>query len=291
MSDVRTAAREAPPGRLAESQRQARLVLHFDELRMADVPLVGGKNAWLGEMVVALRGEGVRVPDGFATTAHAFREFVRRNGLESSIGEHLAAFKNASATLQETGAEIRRLFLESPMPEDVEAEIIAAYRRLGSQTGRRDPAVAVRSSATAEDLPDAGFAGQQETFLNIVGEHELILACRRCYASLFTDRAISYRELKGFDHLDVALSVGVQLMVRSDLAGSGVIFSIDTETGFPRSVVISAAWGLGETVVQGTVNPDKVMVFKPLLAQGKRPISEKSLGEKERKLVYAAGTS
>jgi len=290
MSDVLAAPeRMATPSN--ECPKDRRLVLRFDELRIGDVPLVGGKNASLGEMVVALGGEGVSVPNGFATTAHAFREFVRRNGLETGIRKRLADFKSSDSTLQEAGAEIRRLFLESPMPEDIEAGILDAYRRLGSQAGRREPAVAVRSSATAEDLPDASFAGQQETFLNVRGERELLEACRRCYASLFTDRAISYRELKGFDHLEVALSVGVQLMVRSDLAGSGVMFSIDTETGFPRAVVISAAWGLGETVVQGTVNPDKIMVFKPLLDRAAVPIIERTLGEKERKLVYASGGS
>ena len=290
MSDV-LAAPEIMATPSNECPKDRRLVLRFDELRIGDVPLVGGKNASLGEMVVALSGEGVSVPNGFATTAHAFREFVRRNGLETGIRKRLAAFKSSDSTLQEAGAEIRRLFLESPMPQDIEAGILDAYRRLGSQAGRREPAVAVRSSATAEDLPDASFAGQQETFLNVRGERELLEACRRCYASLFTDRAISYRELKGFDHLEVALSVGVQLMVRSDLAGSGVMFSIDTETGFPRAVVISAAWGLGETVVQGTVNPDKIMIFKPLLDRAAAPIIERTLGEKERKLVYATGGS
>ena len=266
-------------------------VAWFETLGNGDVGRVGGKNASLGEMVRALRSRGVAVPDGFATTASAFRAFVEANGLAAAMRERLDAYKSGRSTLQETGLAVRRAFLDGAFPEAIAEEIRAAYRELGRRSGRADPSVAVRSSATAEDLPDASFAGQQETFLNVHGERELLEACRRCYASLFTDRAISYRDAKGFDHLEVALSVGVQLMVRSDLAGSGVMFSIDTETGFTGAVVISAAWGLGETVVQGSVNPDKIMVFKPLLAQGKRPIIEKSLGEKERKLVYAVGTS
>ena len=270
---------------------QLPLVLRFDELGIADVSVVGGKNASLGEMIRTLRGEGVKVPGGFATSAGAYRAFIEANGLAPQISDVLVALKAGRADLQETGARIRRLFLAGDFPEELVADIRAAYRQLAGISGRPDPAVAVRSSATAEDLPDASFAGQQETFLNVQGEQELLDACRRCYASLFTDRAISYREAKGFDHLQVALSIGVQLMVRSDLAGSGVMFSIDTETGFPRAVVISAAWGLGETVVQGTVNPDKIMVFKPLLDGQHAPIIERTLGEKEKKLVYATGGS
>ena len=275
---------------MAAESRQAH-VAWFETLGNHDVARVGGKNASLGEMVRSLKGRGVAVPDGFATMAAAFRAFVDANGFSEPMRDRLAAYKKGDLTLQETGLAIRRLFLDGAFPDEIAEEIRAAYRELGERAGRVDPSVAVRSSATAEDLPDASFAGQQETFLNVHGERDLLDACRRCYASLFTDRAISYREAKGFDHLEVALSVGVQLMVRSDLAGSGVMFSIDTETGFPGAVVISAAWGLGETVVQGSVNPDKVMVFKPLLTDGKRPIIEKTLGEKERKLVYAVGTS
>ena len=267
------------------------LVLPFDELVIADVPAVGGKNASLGEMIRTLAPDGVRVPDGFATTAYAYRLFLRDNVLEPQISQALAAMNAGSATLQETGATIRRLFMAADFPEDLVSHIRRSYRRLAQQSNHSELAVAVRSSATAEDLPDASFAGQQETFLNVRGEQELLDACRRCFASLFTDRAISYREAKGFNHLEVALSVGVQRMVRSDLAGSGVMFSIDTETGFPRAVVISAAWGLGETVVQGTVNPDKIMIFKPLLDGAHTPIIERALGEKEKKLVYATGGS
>jgi len=267
-------------------------VIWFDNIGIGDVPSVGGKNASLGEMIVALSGEGIRVPTGFATTAAAYRKFLEANKLEPRILDQLAAYHAGKATLQEAGKAIRNLFLESEFPAAIADEIRAGYEELRRRTGKADPALAVRSSATAEDLPGASFAGQQETFLNVRGSHGLLHACRRCYASLFTDRAISYREAKGFDHLEVALSIGVQQMVRSDLAGSGVMFSIDTETGFPNAAVISAAWGLGEMIVQGSVDPDKYMVFKPLLATpGVRPIIEKSLGKKSQKMVYAHGGS
>ena len=277
--------------RSAKTPAEPLLVMPFRELGLGDVALVGGKNASLGEMIASLGSKGIQVPDGFATTAHAYRSFISRNGLEQRLRARVAAFRDGRASLQRTGSEIRRLILEAPVPSELEDAIASAYARLAQTSGRAEPSVAVRSSATAEDLPDASFAGQQETFLNVVGEKQLIDACRRCFASLFTDRAISYRELKDFDHLKVALSVGVQLMVRSDLAGSGVMFSIDTETGFPGTVVISAAWGLGETVVQGTVNPDKIVVFKPLLDRAAAPIVERTVGEKERKLIYATGGS
>ena len=264
----------------------------FEELGIDDVPRVGGKNASLGEMVGTLRAEGVRVPDGFATTAFAYRQFITANGIANDMAERLTTMKNGTATLQQTGAAIRRLFLDSDFPPEISSAIRQAYSALSERIGTGEASVAVRSSATAEDLPQASFAGQQETFLNVRGERALIDACRRCYASLFTDRAISYRETQGFDHMEVALSIGVQHMVRSDLAGSGVMFSIDTETGFPDVAVISAAWGLGETVVQGAVDPDKYLVFKPLLV-GERlaPIIERTLGAKERKMIYATGGS
>lgn len=267
-------------------------VIWFDKIGIGDVPAVGGKNASLGEMIVALSGTGIRVPTGFATTASAYRSFLEANALKPKILGQLAAYHAGKATLQQTGQSIREMFLESEFPATIVEEINAGYEELRRRTGKDDPALAVRSSATAEDLPGASFAGQQETFLNVRGSRALLHACRRCYASLFTDRAISYREMKGFDHLEVALSIGVQQMVRSDLAGSGVMFSIDTETGFPHVAVISAAWGLGEMVVQGSVDPDKFMVFKPLLATpGARPIVEKSLGGKALKMVYAVGGS
>lgn len=270
----------------------ADVVAWFAELGVEDIGWVGGKNASLGEMVRTLAQQGVRVPDGFATTAAAYREFVDANGIDTELRSRLADFHGGGASLAETGASIRQLFLQAEFPQPVALEILAAYRELGRRSGSEDIAVAVRSSATAEDLPDASFAGQQESFLNVRGESELLRACRRCYASLFTDRAIVYRENKGFDHLQIALSVGVQKMVRADKAGAGVMFSIDTETGFPGVAVISAAWGLGENVVQGTVIPDKYLVFKTLLQNPQhRPIIEKTLGAKERKLIYATGRS
>ena len=260
----------------------------FETLGIGDVPQVGGKNASLGEMARRLAGEGISVPDGFATTAAAYHEYIAANQLEAPLRAHLAALEAGQATLQETGEATRRLFLGGHFPEALAEEIRAAYRELARRRGAEVPAVAVRSSATAEDLPNASFAGQQETFLNVRGEAELLEACRRCYASLFTDRAISYRKAQGFDHLQVALSIGVQTMVRADLAGSGVMFSIDTETGFPNVVVIDAAWGLGESVVQGSVDPDEYRVFKPPLDDPKlAPILGKKLGGKEKKVVYA----
>ena len=270
----------------------ADLIAWFETLGIGDVARVGGKNASLGEMTRTLKKEGVRVPDGFATTAAAYRDYVAINGIERELRTRLEALKRGKASLHETGAAIRQLFLDREFPAATAGAIRDAYRELCRRSGIETVAVAVRSSATAEDLPDASFAGQQETFLNVRGERALAEACRRCYASLFTDRAISYREAKSFDHLQVALSIGVQRMVRSDLAGAGVMFSIDTETGFPGVVVINAAWGLGETVVQGTVDPDKYLVFKPLLEERRfRPIIEKTLGAKERKIIYATGGS
>ena len=261
----------------------ARDILWFGEIGLDDVPRVGGKTASLGELIRALGPLGVRVPDGFAVTAEAYRSFLRASGLDARIAELLRGLDTGNvAELQRRGAEIRRLVLDAPLPEELEASIRSAYARLGGD-------VAVRSSATAEDLPDASFAGQQETYLNVRGDAALLHACRACFASLFTDRAISYRAGRGFDHLQVALSVAVQRMVRSDLASSGVMFSLDTETGFPDVVLINAAYGLGETVVQGAVNPDEFVVFKPTLADGRRPILRRSLGTKEFKLVYDEG--
>ncbi len=266
------------------------LIIWFDDLRKTDVPRVGGKNASLGEMVSNLADRGVNVPSGFATTADAYRQFVKSSGLTGVVRETLGELEAGIISLGEAGSTIRKAFLAKKWPDDLGAQIIKAYKELGRRVGRDDPDVAVRSSATAEDLPDASFAGQQETFLNIRGEKALLKACQRCYASLFTDRAISYRTTKGFDHLKVALSVGVQLMVRSDTGGSGVMFSIDTESGFDQVVVINAAWGLGENVVQGSVDPDEFIVFKPLLKNEKLlPIVEKRLGGKAKKMIYARG--
>jgi len=264
----------------------------LEDLGSQDVPKVGGKNASLGEMIQSLKQEGIRVPNGFATTADAYWAFLEANDLHDRIREQIQALERGDQPLDKTGRTLRRLFLKATFPEEIEEAVRDAYRELSRREDREEVDVAVRSSATAEDLPEASFAGQQETFLNIHGEEELLDASRRCYASLFTDRAISYRTEKGFDHLKVALSIGVQKMVRSDRAGSGVMFSIDTETGFPNVVVINAAWGLGENVVQGTVTPDEYRVFKPLLADGNlKPIIEKTLGGKEKKMVYARGGS
>ena len=277
---------------MAAQSFRARFIAWFETLRKDDVPRVGGKNASLGEMVQQLAAKGVRVPEGFATTADAYRAYVDANDIRTRLSDLVQRLKNGKASLHETGEAARRLFLDGEFPPEIAEEIRSGYRELSRRGSVAEASVAVRSSATAEDLPTASFAGQQETFLNVRGERELIDACRRCYASLFTDRAIAYREAQGFDHLEVALSIGVQRMVRSDLAGSGVMFSIDTESGFPRVAVINAAWGLGETVVQGAVDPDKYVVFKPLLAQPKlRPIVEKTLGAKARKMVYASGGS
>jgi pyruvate,water dikinase len=265
-------------------------VLWFETLGRSDVASVGGKNASLGEMVANLSGRGVRVPPGFATTADAYWRYVDANGLQAAIGEALDRLAAGKATLAETGRAVRDLFLKGEWPAETAQAICAAYAQLCERTGKSDVDVAVRSSATAEDLPDASFAGQQETFLNIRGAKALLNACRRCYASLFTDRAISYRQAKGFDHLKVALSVGVQRMIRSDLGGSGVMFSIDTETGFDKVVLINAAWGLGENVVQGAVDPDEYIVFKPLLSNEKLvPVIEKKCGHKAQKMIYAFG--
>ena len=267
---------------------KAPLVVWFEKLGRGDVSLVGGKNASLGEMVRHLGERGVRVPPGFATTAQSYWQFVDANKLREAIADSLAALEAGHAPLAEVGATIRHEFLRGTWPQDIAEAIQAAYQELCRRTGKADADVAVRSSATAEDLPDASFAGQQESYLNIRGEKALLDACRRCYASLFTDRAISYRQAKRFDHLKVALSVGVQTMVRSDLGGAGVMFSIDTETGFDKVVLVNAAWGLGENVVQGTVDPDEYQVFKPLLSQPLLvPIIEKKLGEKAKKMVYA----
>ncbi len=261
------------------------LVVPFAQVGLEAIPQVGGKNASLGEMIRELGGQGVRVPDGFATSADAYRHFIASNRLAERLHDLLDGLESHDiAALQAAGAAARSLLLHAPLPDDLQQAITAAYRQLG---GGRELAVAVRSSATAEDLPDASFAGQQETYLNVQGEASLLAACRRCFASLFTDRAISYRQINGFDHFEVALSIGVQRMVRADLATSGVMFSIDTETGFRDAVLLTAAYGLGETVVQGTVNPDEYFIFKPTLEQGFAPILQRRLGSKAIRMIYA----
>lgn len=263
-------------------------VLDFSEVGAGDVALVGGKCASLGELFRELTTQGVRAVDGFSTTSHAYELLLNGNGLKKKLQKLLRGLDtNDIDELARVGSEARALMLETPFPKDVEDAIHRGYERLGQRIGKKTFEVAVRSSATAEDLPDASFAGQQDTMLNVKGEKGLIEACHQCYASLWTDRAISYRTAKGFDHFDVALSIGVQPMVRSDAACSGVMFTLDTESGFREAVVINGAWGLGEAVVQGMATPDEWIVFKPTLRLGYRPIITRKLGVKEVKMVFA----
>ena len=266
----------------------------FEDVGAQDVGLVGGKNASLGEMIRTLGGKGVRVPSGFAITSDAYRYVVEKAGIGPKIKETLAGLDTQDMkSLAEKGSRVRRLIGTAECPPDLEAEIRDAYREMERKYGK-DVDVAVRSSATAEDLPTASFAGQQMSYLNVQGEDDLISKVMKCFASLFTNRAISYRVDKGFDHLSVYLSVGVQKMVRSDLASSGVIFSIDTESGFADVIYVTAVYGLGESLVQGAVSPDQFYVHKPTLKKGFRSIVEKKLGSKEEKMVYrgyGAGTS
>ncbi len=261
----------------------------FADINIDDVALVGGKNASLGEMVRELSGQGVKVPNGFAITAEAYRHFIREAGIDAHIRATLADLDTRDmANLSERGQAVRQAILNASLPANLQALIGEAYRTLQGDSVKPVD-VAVRSSATAEDLPDASFAGQQETYLNVHGTAALLETCKRCFASLFTDRAISYRVDKGFDHFRIALSIGVQRMVRSDLACAGVMFTIDTESGFRDAVMVSAAYGLGENVVQGSVTPDEFLVFKPTLKTGHRPVLQKTVGSKEFKLVYDAG--
>ena len=262
------------------------LVLDFADVKRGDVAVVGGKNASLGEMIGALSPKGIMVPPGFATTADAFRDYLAKNGMEAEIKTHLDAYADGQTPLPDTGKAIRALILKGVWPKKTADAITQHYRRICKNAEAEDLPVAVRSSATAEDLPEASFAGQQETFLNVIGEAALLEACKRCYASLFTDRAISYRQMQGFAHDQVALSIGVQQMVRADTGGSGVMFSIDTESGFPDAVLINAAWGLGENVVQGAVDPDEYQVYTPFLTNPDlTPILEKRLGAKAMKMI------
>ncbi len=262
-----------------------RLVIWYKDLTIDDVPLVGGKNAALGEMVRELIPLGVRVPNGFAITAHAYDYFLDSHGLRDEIKGILEGLDTHDISgLQDRGRRIRELILTRELPEELVHEVKTSYRELVELEGAED--VAVRSSATAEDLPGASFAGQQETYLNVVGEDDVITSVRKCIASLFTDRAISYRADKGFNNIDVALSVGVQKMVRSDLAVSGVMFSIDTETGFDKVVVIEGSYGLGEMVVQGKVTPDSFTVFKPSLSKELKGVIARDLGSKDVKMIY-----
>ncbi len=263
--------------------------LPFEDIGLADVARVGGKNASLGEMIRHLRGAGVRVPGGFATTAAAFREHLAQDKLDARIAARLAALDVSDVrALAAAGAEIRRWILDTPLPAALADELRTAYARLDDGK-TKELSFAVRSSATAEDLPEASFAGQQETLLNVRGIEALLTALRTVFASLYTDRAIAYRAHHGFDHAHVALSAGVQRMVRTDVGASGVLFTLDTESGFRDVVLINAAWGLGETIVQGAVDPDEFVVHKPTLAQGHRPIVRRQLGSKQIKMIYATG--
>lgn len=272
------------------SSKERSLILWFDEVGISDIALVGGKNASLGEMIQQLTPSGIKIPPGFATTAYAFRFFIEKAGIAEKLRSLFTDLDVDDVhNLQQRGKQARALIMHTAFPLELRNAIAQAYTQLCQKYGS-DTDVAVRSSATAEDLPDASFAGQQETYLNVHTIPGVLAACHRCFSSLFTDRAISYRHQRGFDHLDVALSVGVQKMVRSDLACSGVMFSIDTETGFKNAAFISAAYGLGENVVQGTVNPDEYYVFKPTLKQGFQPILKKRVGSKELKMVYDDGS-
>jgi pyruvate,water dikinase len=263
-------------------------IIPFEKLKNTDVELVGGKNASIGEMISGLANLGVSVPGGFATTSHAYRDFLAQDGLDNRIREVLSSLDVDDVDrLAEVGAQIRRWMLATPFPARLQNEVLEAWRAMRGNTDVAEFAVAVRSSATAEDLPDASFAGQQETFLNVRGEAHLLKSMHEVYASLFNDRAIAYRVHNKFDHSAVALSVGVQYMVRSDLGSAGVMFTLDTDSGFRDVVFITAAYGLGETVVQGAVNPDEFYVYKPALRAGKRAIVRKNIGGKALKMVYA----
>jgi pyruvate,water dikinase len=263
------------------------LVVPFEQLRMTDVEAVGGKNASLGEMISQLAASGVRVPGGFATTAHAFRRFLAQDGLDRRIAERLGTLDTDDVrALAQAGAEIRHWVESAPLPADLEAAVRAAYAQLVADSP--EASFAVRSSATAEDLPDASFAGQQETFLNVVGIDDVLAKMKEVFASLYNDRAISYRVHKGFAHADVALSAGVQRMVRSDLGSAGVAFTLDTESGFPDVVFITSSYGLGETVVQGAVNPDEFYVHKPALQAGKLAVIRRNLGSKLVRMAFAS---
>lgn len=263
-------------------------IKHFSELQIEDLPIVGGKNASLGEMFSQLSAKGIAVPDGFAVTAKGYWDFLNSNHLIPKLSNLFAQLDvQTYHNLAEVGLQARHLILEASFPDALKNEVLSAYQQLMVRIGS-GKTLAVRSSATAEDLPNASFAGQQETFLNVVGEENLIKACQRCYASLFTDRAIKYRTDNGFEHMQVALSIGVQLMVRSDLASSGVMFTLDPDSGFENVVLVSGAWGLGENVVQGSINADEFLIFKPLLNQVKQPVIAHKLGSKLKTMVYSS---
>ncbi len=261
----------------------------FHNLSLNDLPLVGGKNASLGEMISQLKAQGIRIPDGFAITAQAYWYYLAHNNFTGVMQKTMKQLTDYGdiVLLRKIGHEIRSLLVSGSLPPDLSQEILQAYHELSQEYNQEACDVAVRSSATAEDLPTASFAGQQETYLNVRGDEQLLVNCKKSIASLFTDRAIVYRIEQGFDHFKVALSVGVQKMVRSDLASAGVIFSLDTESGFKEVVMIESSWGLGEAIVKGLIIPDEFMVFKPTLAQHFKPIIKKQLGTKTEKIIYA----
>lgn len=264
--------------------KQNKFILTFSEIGIKDIPLVGGKNASLGEMYQNLTAQGINIPNGFAITASAYRHFLSLSDVDEKIKEILKDLNTKDIlNLEERGQKVREVILATEFPRDLKEEILNSYK-----TMFHDTAVAVRSSATAEDLPDASFAGQQETYLNITGEYGLLEAVKKCFSSLFTNRAISYREDKGFDHFKIALSVGIQQMVRSDLSCSGVMFTLHPETGFRDAVVIQSSYGLGENIVKGQVNPDEYIIFKTTLRQGYKPIISKKVGAKEMKMIYSS---
>ena len=265
-------------------------IKHFSEIHIKNIPLVGGKNASLGEMFCELSSKGINVPDGFAVTADGYWSFLNHNNIAPKLTTLLSQLdNNAFNNLSVIGFKARKLLLEASFPPELRNEIITAYHELSGRSGKAI-SLAVRSSATAEDLPNASFAGQQETYLNVRGEENLIIACQRCYASLFTDRAIKYRVDNGFDHMKVALSIGIQVMVRSDKACSGVLFTLDPDTGFDKVALLSGAWGLGENVVQGSVNTDEYLVYKSFIGKVKQPIISRKLGSKKQTMIYAEKT-
>lgn len=274
-----------------DGEHMTQYIQWFKELGMDDVPVVGGKNASLGEMIANLANAGIRVPDGFATTADAFREHLQVSGLDARINATLDALDTEDmAALAQTGSQIRQWIMDTPLPEGLIEAVSSGWNSISDGT-TGDVSVAVRSSATAEDLPEASFAGQQETFLNVTSLEDVLLRIREVFASLYNDRAISYRVHQGFAHADVALSAGIQRMVRSDIGASGVMFSIDTESGFSDAVFITSSWGLGECVVQGSVNPDEFYVHKPTLAQQRPAILKRSRGAKKIKMIYGQQTA
>ena len=275
-----------------EPMSQKSEIVWFNDISMDDLSLVGGKNANLGELTTSMSRSGVPVPPGFAITTKLYDDFIEINQLAEPIATLLLQFDRGENNLSQTGSAIRHLILQAEFSLHQKQLMTEYYNQLCQRLGLEQVDVAVRSSATAEDLPGASFAGQQESYLNIRGPEALILACHKCFASLYTDRAIAYRQEQGFDDQKIALSVGVQQMVRSDLACAGVIFTLDTESGCPSIVLVTGSWGLGETVVKGSVNPDRFMVFKPLLDNGEYlPIIERSCGSKLIKMIYSDKTS